>query len=135
MLKFLWVMSLCLSLQAVEPTDREVIAATILGEGRSSEGEMYGVSCVIAQRASERHISPRDVCLQKSQFTANRNGPQLHLLNGQGSKYALALADKIGSLDLNFVGHANHFHSGPKPYWASGLTPTKTIGRLYFYRL
>jgi len=123
-------------------SDRDVIAITILAEARG-EGEagMYGVACVIAQRALERKKSPREICLQKWQFSCwNPNDPQRgrlgRLLKTPQAAYAIRLADHIKEVDRSFTGNANHYHTkSVKPYWSKGKTPVKVLGNHLFFRL
>ena len=123
-------------------TDQQVIAMTILGEARG-EGQlgMYAVACVIAQRAENRKLSARKVCLQKYQFScwlsSDLNRRKLPgLLKTKNATYALYLAKNIGRMDRAFMNYADHYYAGQKvPYWARGKRPVKRIGAHTFFRL
>ena len=126
----------CLAIQCLA-SDRETIAATILGEARG-EGKagMYAIACVIKQRSIERKISPASVCLQKLQFSCNNKGVQTNLLKTKEGEYALALADGIDKLDRGVVGFSNHYHNlSVSPSWAKGKKEVKRIGNHCFYKL
>lgn len=117
--------------------DREIIAATILGEARG-EGKagMYAVACVIQVRANERRMTPAQVCTQRLQFSACNGGVPLHLLKLPQATYALELADAIGRLDASCVGHANHYHTDAvSPSWSKGRKPVAIVGGHKFFRL
>lgn len=115
----------------------KVIAATILAEARG-EGKagMYGVACVIQQRAVNKKITAEKVCLQKAQFSCNNNGVQYNLLDLPEAEYAMFLAKNLTRLDLTFVGNATHYHTkNVAPNWSKGKTPTKEIRNHKFFKL
>lgn len=115
----------------------KVIAATILAEARG-EGKagMYGVACVIQQRAVNKKITAEKVCLQKAQFSCNNNGVQYNLLDLPEAEYAMFLAKNLARLDLTFVGNATHYHTKTvAPNWSKGKTPTKEIRNHKFFKL
>tara|TARA_A100001201_G_scaffold136480_1_gene125540 strand:+ start:81 stop:545 length:465 start_codon:yes stop_codon:yes gene_type:complete len=122
-------------------TDQEkVVALTILAEARG-EGErgMYAVAAVIAQRAHEKKMSPKEICLKRKQFSCwnNKTVKDLeHLFKTKQSKYALTLARNVMHLSREFTGFANHYHNNKvTPYWSKGVKPTKVIGNHIFYKL
>ena len=118
----------------------KIIALTILAEARG-EGErgMYAVAAVIAQRAFEKKQTPEQICLARKQFSCwnNKSVKDLEpLMKEKQSKYAITLAKNIMHLSRDLTGFANHYHNkSVKPYWASGVKPTKVIGNHIFYKL
>ena len=118
----------------------KVVALTILAEARG-EGEsgMYAVAAVIAQRAHEKKMSPKEICLKRKQFSCwnNKAVKDLeHLFKTKQSKYALTLARNVMLLSREFTGFANHYHNNKvTPYWSKGVKPTKVIGNHIFYKL
>jgi spore germination cell wall hydrolase CwlJ-like protein len=118
------------------------VALTILAEARG-EGQagMNAVACVIAQRALERGLSMRDVCLERLQFSCwngKKHKDLAPLLKTKQAKHALWLESHAYLLDLTAMQYANHYHAvwmKKKPYWARGKAPLLTIGQHAFYRL
>ena len=131
------ILSLATVAAFAAPSEKEIVACTILAEARG-EGEagMYAVAAVIRQRSIERGISPAKVCLQPLQFSCNNNGVQTALLKTKQAEYALKLANSIESIETNFVKGANHYHTkAVKPSWSKGKTPVATIGNHIFFKL
>lgn len=125
------------SMSVLAQSDRDIVAATILGEARG-EGKigMYAVATVIQTRAKERRLTPAQVCVQRLQFSCNNSGVPTHLLTLPEANYARLLADSMGRLDAGVTGHANHYHThGVRPSWSKGLKPVKIIGGHRFFRL
>lgn len=123
------------------PSDKEIIALTLLGEARG-EGQagMYAVACVIVQRSIERNLTPRKVCLQSEQFECwNPKKSLNHLLKSKSAPYALKLSESIvaGVMpDRKFVKYANHYcNLNCNPYWIKGIKPVIVIGKHKFYKL
>ena len=114
------LMLLGMGLFGAEPSQRDVVAMTILGEARG-EGEagMYGVACVIAQRVINRNKTAKQVCLQKGkriwQFSCwderdpNRKKLPTLLKTHQHAAYAKMLATNINNLQRSYVGNADHY--------------------------
>lgn len=132
------ILSSLLSITAVA-SERQIIAATILGEARG-EGfrGMYAVACVIKERSVLSGRTVAAECLRPKQFDANRDGAQLHLLDSsKEANYALFLADNLDRLDRDWIGRATHFVnlSVAKPKWAEGRTPTRVVKNHSFFRL
>ena len=119
-------------------SDKEIITMTILAEARG-EGQsgMYAVAAVISQRALNRQLSARKICLQRKQFSCWNSGKSLkHLLLHPEAKYASYLADNIKKLDRSYVGYADHYHNiNVKPYWANKDKKIRTIKNHVFYKL
>ena len=136
-----------MGLFGAEPSQRDVVAMTILGEARG-EGEagMYGVACVIAQRTINRNITAKQVCLQKGkriwQFSCwderdpNRKKLPTLLKTHQHAAYAKMLATNINNLQRGYVGNADHYcHVNTHNYWTRTSTPIKVIGNHKFFKL
>lgn len=122
-----------------EPSQRDVVAMTILGEARG-EGKagMYAVACVIAQRAINRNKTAKQICLQRKQFSCwNGGGKNLHaLLNTSQATYAKLLATNINNLQRSYVGNADHYCTlKTHNYWTRGKAPIKVIGNHKFFKL
>ena len=118
-----------------------VVALTILAEARG-EGKdgMAAVACVIAQRAENRSITPKKVCLQKWQFSCwnGKSEKDLdHLYKSPMADWALYLEENIHSMNRAKVGFADHYYADwiKAPYWAKGQKPVAVIGQHKFYRL
>lgn len=120
-------------------SDREVIALTLLGEARG-EGElgMRAVGSVIANRAVERHLSIRTVCLQPYQFSCwLGKGVPKGLLNTREGVIAKRLANEIinGTLD-DVTGGSNHYCRWDcHPNWADPDLMVMQLGNHCFFRL
>ena len=131
-----------------EPSQRDVVAMTILGEARG-EGKagMYAVACVIAQRSIEwkrngKSITPRQVCLQEWQFSCwNKNDPNRKKLptllkTHQHAAYAKMLATNINNLQRSYVGNADHYcHVNTHNKWTRKGKTIKVIGKHKFFKL
>ena len=118
-----------------------IVALTILGEARG-EGKsgMYGVACVLKQRAVERKLGLAKVCLQRSQFSCWNGGRNLnHLLKSKSAPYAIHLAKHLaggGDVQRSYVGYANHYCTlKTNNYWTRGNKPVKIIKNHKFYKL
>jgi len=130
-----------------EPSQRDVVAMTILGEARG-EGEagMYAVACVIAQRSIEwkrngKSITPKQVCLRDWQFSCwNKNDPNRKKLptllkTHQHAAYAKMLASNLNNLQRSYVNNADHYcHVDTYKKWTQGKT-IKVIGNHKFFKL
>jgi len=109
-----------------EPTQREVVAMTILGEARG-EGRagMYAVATVINQRVINRSKTPKQVCLQYKQFSCWNEGDvnraklgELYLTHPM-RHYAIRLAANITELKRSYTKNADHYcHINENPYWS-----------------
>ncbi len=132
------ILSYLLSITAVA-SERQIVAATILGEARGEGFKgMYAVACVIKERSVLSGRSVAAECLRPRQFDANRNGVQLNLLDAsKEANYALFLADNLDRLDRDWIGRATHFVnlSVAKPKWAEGQTTTRVVKNHSFFRL
>jgi N-acetylmuramoyl-L-alanine amidase len=136
-----------MGLFGAEPSQRDIVAMTILGEARG-EGEagMYGVACVIAQRVINRNKTAKQVCLQKGkriwQFSCwderdpNRKKLPTLLKTHQHAAYAKMLATNINNLQHSYVGNADHYcHVNTHNYWTRTSAPIKVIGKHKFFKL
>jgi hypothetical protein len=125
----------CIQIQA------GVVALTILAEARGEGPDgMAAVACVIAQRSLNRNLTPEQVCLQKWQFSCwnGKSEQDLdHLYKSPMADWALYLEENIHSMNRAKVGFADHYYADwiKAPYWATGRTPTITIGKHLFYKL
>ena len=141
------LMLLGMGLFGAEPSQRDVVAMTILGEARG-EGKagMYAVACVISQRAINRNKTAKQVCLQKGkriwQFSCwderdpNRKKLPTLLKTHQHAAYAKMLATNINNLQRSYVGNADHYcHVNTHNYWTRTSTPIKVIGNHKFFKL
>ena len=140
------LMLLGMGLFGAEPSQRDVVAMTILGEARG-EGEagMYAVACVIAQRSIEwkrngKSITPKQVCLRDWQFSCwNKNDPNrkklpILLKTHQHAAYAKMLASNLNNLQRSYVNNADHYcHVNTHRKW-TGKT-IKVIGNHKFFKL
>ena len=139
-----------------EPTQREVVAMTILGEARG-EGRagMYAVATVINQRVINRSKTPKQVCLQYKQFSCwnesdvNRAKLGELYLTHPMRDYAIRLAANITELKRSYTKNADHYcHINENPYWSyrkvklsNGkiikviIKPVAIIGNHKFYKL
>jgi len=141
--KILIILALLLPATSYGLTDKQVVALTLLGEARG-EGTtgIYAVANVIANRAHERHLTPRKICLQKLQFSFwndPRTPAELNrLLRGKQGTYALRLASAVvsGRKLKDITGGANHYHAvSIDPPWRIESCATVTIKRHRFYRI
>jgi spore germination cell wall hydrolase CwlJ-like protein len=130
--------------------DERIVALTLLGEARGEKTKgMYAVGCVIEKRASERNLTPAQVCLQPYQFSiwnagkgkVKKESELYHLWKSDSKIYARLLAKRICSgynpLKQSFTNNANHYYSSDikVPYWAKGKKPTRIIGKHLFFKL
>jgi spore germination cell wall hydrolase CwlJ-like protein len=128
-----------MGLFGAEPSQRDVVAMTILGEARG-EGKagMYAVACVISQRAINRNKTAKQICLQRKQFSCwNGGGKNLRaLLNTPEATYAKMLATNINNLQRSYTGNADHYCTlNTYNYWTRGKAPIKVIGNHKFFKL
>ena len=130
-----------------EPSQRDVVAMTILGEARG-EGKagMYAVACVIAQRTINRNITAKQVCLQKGkriwQFSCwderdpNRKKLPTLLKTHQHAAYAKLLATNINNLQRSYGSNADLYcHVNTHNYWTRISSPIRIIGKHKFFKL
>ena len=116
----------------------EIVAATLILEagGEYSIGSMEAVNEVIRNRAAKRKLTPRQVCLQRKQFSCWNSGriDQLLAKAKRHPRFNEALAIVNGTA-TNYTGGADHYHADYcSPYWASSLKKTCTIGKHLFYK-
>lgn len=118
-----------------------VVALTILAEARG-EGKngMGAVASVISQRAINRNLSPKDVCLQKYQFSCwngKKESDLQHLYKSKMAPWALYLEANIRNINRKKTHNADHYYSTTisAPYWAKNKKPVTIIGRHKFYKL
>jgi len=127
--------------------DERVVTLTLLGEARG-EGVtgIYAVGCVIQKRASNRNLTPAQVCKQRKQFSiwngVKKESELWDLYKSPSMGYARELARKICAgrkLSQDYTGNADHYYSHKfmkkPPYWAKCKKPTKVIGNHTFYKL
>ena len=139
--KNLWV-SCTLAFLALPALADHTVAITILAEaGNQSEAGQTAVMAVIAQRAIERGLTHKEVCLERKQFSC-WNGKRYedleHLLDTPQAKHALWLEANSHLIDLDVTQRANHYHATwmqRRPYWARNEDPLYVIGDHAFYRL
>jgi spore germination cell wall hydrolase CwlJ-like protein len=117
-----------------------VVALTILAEARGEGPDgMAAVAACIQQRSLNRSMTPEEVCLEKKQFSCwngKRPADLEHLLQLPQAKTANWLSKNLHKLNRAKIGYADHCHADyVKPYWATGRTPTITIGKHLFYKL
>jgi spore germination cell wall hydrolase CwlJ-like protein len=117
-----------------------VVALTILAEARGEGPDgMAAVAACIQQRSLNRSMTPEEVCLEKKQFSCwngKRPADLEHLLKLPQAKTANWLSKNLHKLNRAKIGYADHYHADyVKPYWATGRTPTITIGKHLFYKL
>ena len=118
-----------------------VVALTILAESRG-EGRngMAAVAAVISQRSLNRSLSPREVCIQKFQFSCwngKKESDLQHLYKSKMAPWALYLEANILNINRKKIHNADHYYSTiiSTPYWAKGKKPVSQIGKHKFYRL
>jgi len=128
--------------QSVLTDSQKIVAMTLLGEARG-EGYagMYAVACVIKQRATNRNLTPAQVCLQRKQFSCwnikDPNRAKLpKLLETDAGYWAKVLAVNLSQLKSDHVKGADHYCARrSNPYWAKGKKPVCIIGNHKFYKL
>lgn len=120
----------------------EIVAAVLVLEARGDGpiGEI-AVANVIVNRSKN---SPDGLLLQvfkPNQFNVvtGKNEQELiaaakHVITGEEWDIAVSIATDalLGNLE-DITDGATHFHSGPAPSWAAGMTLTAQIGHHYFY--
>ena len=116
----------------------EIVAATLILEagGEYTSGSMEAVNEVIRNRAAKRKLTPRQVCLQRKQFSCWNSGriDQLLAKAKRHPRFSEAMAIVTGS-PTNYTGGADHYHADYcNPYWASSMEKTCTIGKHLFYK-
>jgi spore germination cell wall hydrolase CwlJ-like protein len=116
----------------------EIVAATLILEagGEYSTGSMEAVNEVIRNRAAKRKLTPRQVCLQRKQFSCWNSGriDQLLAKAKRHPRFSEALSIVNGTA-TNYTGGADHYHADYcSPYWASSMKKTCTIGKHLFYK-
>ena len=138
-------------------TDLEVLALTMIGEGRGEpvEGQI-AIGSIIRNRALTQKIDISQVCFAPKQFSCwNENDPNFavleelasRLLLGQSliephEKQCLFLARGIISNEIldNTNGSLNYitidlFNSPDRPKWVNNLILAKTIGHHVFFKV
>ena len=135
------------SLTAEEPPlthEEQVVALTILGEARGEkEGGMYGVACVIQNRADKRGLKLSQVCLEDWQFSVWNRGKTVndlkHLFDSPSAPYAIKLARamcKGHKLVQAFTNHADHYCTlNTHNKWTRKSKSIKVIGNHKFFKL
>ncbi len=106
--------------------DAGIVALTILAEAQG-EGKtgMSAVAAVISQRAINRNLTPKQVCIQKWQFSCwNGKGESdlAHLYKSPQAEFALYLEKNIDRINRSKVNFADHYYADyiKAPYWAKG---------------
>ena len=126
------------ALSNLSANQSEIVAATLILEagGEYAYGSMQAVHEVILNRAVKRRLTPKQVCLQRKQFSCWNSGKidQLLAKAKRHPRYSEALVI-VHSAPTNFTGGADHYHADYcNPYWASSLQKTCKIGRHIFYK-
>jgi spore germination cell wall hydrolase CwlJ-like protein len=135
---FLFLLFVGLLTLSAFSNDKQVIACTLILEagGEYAEGAMQAVHEVILNRADKRNLTPKQVCLQPKQFSCwnSKNYRKLIAKAKAHPRYAYALSIVHGER-TNITGGADHYHAKyVRPYWASSLKKTCTIGNHIFYK-
>lgn len=137
MVKSLILLITCCTLSAADHT----VALTILAEARGEGLQgMAAVACVISQRAKDRGITPKEVCLQRKQFSCwngKTEADLAHLHASEMAPWALYLEKSIMHMNRAKIGYADHYYADyvKPPYWATGQQPVAKIGRHIFFKL
>lgn len=128
-----------LHLQSKDNSSRDIIAAVIMGEGRS-EGEcgMLAIAEVIRNRGGD----PVKVVTARRQFSCMNSRSSRSLVRSMKREHEWPTAIIIATALLthpedlgNMAKGANHYETvGRTPFWAIGLRPVATIGNLNFYK-
>ena len=118
--------------------DSELVACTLILEagGEYANGSMEAVNEVIQNRAVKRKLTPKQVCLQRKQFSCwNSGNIEGLIIKAQAHpRYKEALAIAEGA-PTKLTDGADHYHADyVKPYWAKSLNKTCKIGRHIFYK-
>ena len=126
-------------------SDQNIVARTIYREAcGDGEASMYGVACVIQQRAFERRLTASEVCLEPKQFSVwNDHMPwdlfPKALPKNQQADYANKLAEAIVNgkeLDHSVVAFANAFCVvGSKSDRSHCPVQGVVLGHTRFYRI
>jgi spore germination cell wall hydrolase CwlJ-like protein len=128
---------LCASLQL----NAGVVALTLLAEARGEGRDGLGaVAAVISQRAINRSLTAREVCLQPYQFSCWNGKTEQdlqHLYRSPMAAFAFYLEENIDRIDRSKINYADHYYADyiKAPYWAKGRKPVARIGRHIFYLL
>ena len=133
----------------VRAFDVNVVAETIWLEARG-EGDrgIRAVASVIRNRSVERGLSPREVCLERGQFSCWRKGLVLPLDNVRKSRMmrpstrrawrsCVEVANELVNRKFKPTITANHYYNPDKcrPYWGRMMRSCVSIGRHKFGRL
>lgn len=133
------IILLCAISCANAATDAEIVAATIILEagGEYAPNAMQAVNEVIQNRAIKRRMMPSEVCFQRMQFSCWNNKakrPALLAKAKRHPRYGQALLIAL-STPTDHTNGADHYHADYcRPYWASSMKVTATIGRHIFYK-
>ena len=133
----------------VRAFDVNVVAETIWLEARG-EGDrgIRAVASVIRNRSVERGLSPREVCLERGQFSCWRKGLVLPLDNVRKSRMmrpstrrawmsCVYVANELVNRKFKPTITANHYYNPDKcrPSWGRMMRSCVSIGRHKFGRL
>ena len=135
MIKYILILTTSLQLNA------GVVALTLLAEARGEGRDGLGaVAAVISQRAINRGLTAREVCLQPYQFSCWNSKTEQdlqHLYRSPMAAFALYLEENIDRIDRSRINYADHYYATriKVPYWAKGRKPVAQIGRHIFYTL
>lgn len=129
--------------------DIRYMALTCYGEARSESRDGKIAVCHVIKNRAERGgwwgSTIKDVCLWPWQFSAwNEDDPNRKKMlacttdaapTPDFQKCLEAAAAVLGGFEADPTGGACHYHAHniPKPSWAEGKQPCKTIGRHLFY--
>jgi len=134
-IKYILILTTSLQLNA------GVVALTLLAEARGEGRDGLGaVAAVISQRAINRGLTAREVCLQPYQFSCWNGKTEQdlqHLYRSPMAAFALYLEENIDRIDRSRINYADHYYATriKAPYWAKGRKPVAQIGRHIFYTL
>jgi len=120
------------------------LALNVYFEARSDNMEgQYAVAHVVMNRV-QSHRFPNDVCSVVTQHRKGRTCQFSWYCDGKSDKprdaYAMAYATMVAADVLrgeaaDMTGGATHYHANyVRPYWASELEHTVTIGSHLFYK-
>jgi spore germination cell wall hydrolase CwlJ-like protein len=119
-------------------SQREVVTATLILEagGEYSFGAMEAVHEVIVNRARNRKLSPREVCLQPKQFSCWNDADVASQVIKAKRHRRWREAFAITRLPLtSYARGADHYHADyVDPYWNKSMTVVARIGRHIFYK-
>jgi len=134
-IKYILILTASLQLNA------GVVALTLLAEARGEGRDGLGaVAAVISQRAINRGLAAREVCLQPYQFSCWNGKTEQDLQDLYRSPmaaFALYLEENIDRIDRSKINYADHYYADyiKAPYWAKGRKPVARIGKHIFYSL